>query len=89
MKKKAGAGNCVPLPMCLLYSAEEKFTGGKHDFKVQCETSLYRACGSRAGHRAWCGLVVKNDDRSASGYEFSVCAGYHNRYGSKSGTGGK
>jgi len=33
--------------------------------------------------------LSKNDDRSASGYEFSVCAGYHNRYGSKSGTGGK
>lgn len=45
--------------MRLLYSAEEKFTGGKHDFKVQCETSLYRACGSCAGHRARCGLVVK------------------------------
>jgi hypothetical protein len=87
--KKTGAGNCVPLPMRLLYSAEEKFTGGKHDFKVQCETSLYRACGSCAGHRARCGLVVKNDDRSASGYEFSVCDGCHNRYGSKSGTGGK
>lgn len=82
--KKVGAGNCVPLPMRLLYSAEEKFTGGKHDFKVQCETSLYRACGSCAGHRARCGLVVKNDDRSASGYEFSVCDGCHNRYGSKS-----
>jgi hypothetical protein len=44
--KKAGAGNCVPLPMRLLYSAEEKFTGGKHDFKVQGQDGKHSCGGS-------------------------------------------
>ena len=76
--------------MGLLYSTEEKFPGGKTWIsKVQCETSLYRVCGSCAGHRARCGLVVKMTTDLLPDMSFQYALVITTDMGSKSGTGGK
>ena len=51
--------------------------------------SLYCTCRSTAGNSTWCCITWQDDDRSAAGYELSVCTYRDNRYGSKSTGGGE
>ena len=67
---------------CLAYSG-----GGTKEsvVKIKCEETVYCDRRRDLSHRARCGLVVKNDDRSASGYESAICLSHYDGYGGKPG----